>query len=63
VETDLEASIMRDILMQEGIYSFARNNTLPFTNVIMSFFNRKGKVTIIVNKEDLEKAGKIIKEL
>lgn len=63
VETDLEASVIRDILMQESIYSFARNNTLPFTNVIMSFFNRKGKVTIIVNKEDLEKAGKIIKEL
>jgi len=63
VETDLEASVMRDILMQEGIYSFARNNVLPFTNVIMSFFNRKGKVTIIVNKEDLEKAKKIIKEL
>ncbi len=62
-ETDLEASVIRDVLLQEGIYSFARNNVLPFTNVIMSFFNRKGKVTIIVNKEDLEKASKIIKEM
>jgi hypothetical protein len=62
VNNDMEAQILRDMLTQEGIYSFLRTNLLPHSNVALGFFKQPKYGTIIVNKEDLEKAKEILKD-
>jgi hypothetical protein len=62
VANEIEAQILRDMLSQEGIYSFLRTNLLPHTNVALGFFSSRKYGTIIVNYEDLEKAKEALKD-
>lgn len=60
VENDVEAGALRAMLTDSGIYSFMRSNILPHSNINLSFFKKKSFGTIIVNKEDLEKAKEVL---
>jgi hypothetical protein len=62
IDNEIEVQILRDMLTQEGIYSFFRSNVLPHTNVALGFFARKKYGTIIVNLEDLEKAREVLND-
>ena len=62
VNNEMEAQILRDMLTQVGIYSFLRTNVLPHTNVTLGFFSQRKYGTVIVNKEDLEKAKEVLKD-
>lgn len=60
VQNDVEAAALRSMLTDMDIYSFMRSNILPHTGINLSFFNKKSYGTIIVNKEDLEKAKEVL---
>jgi hypothetical protein len=60
VQNDVEAAALRAMLTDQDIYSFMRSNILPHTGLNLSFFNKKSYGTIIVNKEDLEKAQEVL---
>ncbi len=62
VENDIEAEALRGMLTDVGIHSFLRSNILPHSNINLSFFKRKSYGTIIVNKEDLEKAKEVLED-
>jgi predicted nucleic-acid-binding Zn-ribbon protein len=62
VENEMQAQVLRDMLMQDGIHSFLRTNLLPHTNVALGFFSSRKYGTIIVNTEDLEKAKEVLKD-
>jgi uncharacterized Zn finger protein (UPF0148 family) len=63
VKNEVEAEYIKSVLEDNGIYSFLRSNVLPSSR--LSFFSdkQKGIGTIIINKEDLEKAKKILNDL
>ncbi len=63
VKNEAEAEYIRSVLMDNGIYSFIRSNVLPGSR--LAFFSEKqeGIGTIIINREDLEKARKILRDL
>jgi hypothetical protein len=63
VDNDFEAEAVKNILSQEGIYSFIRNNVMPMTGITLFFFKHRGKGTIIVNKEDFDRAKKIVNDM
>jgi hypothetical protein len=62
VDDDLEAGALRSMLDAEGIHSFLRVNVLPHTNIVLGFFRKKSYGTIIVNREELEKAKKVVED-
>lgn len=63
VDNDIEADAIRAMLEQEGIYSFLKTNLLPHSGVILSGIFGKNKYgTIIINKEDIEKAKAVLKD-
>ncbi|MCE5300250.1 MAG: hypothetical protein LLG37_05185 [Spirochaetia bacterium] len=62
VYDELEEGLLRSMLMDRGIYSFTRSNLLPHTGAIMTVFRKRGIGTVIVNREDLEKAGEVLKD-
>lgn len=63
VKNEAEAEYIRSVLMDNGIYNFIRCNTLPSSRLTFFSEKQKGIGTIIINKEDLEKANKILKDL
>jgi len=63
VDNDAEAEYIRSVLMDNGIYSFIRSNMLPSSRLAFFSEKQKGIGTIIINKEDLEKARKILEDL
>ncbi|MFW6211208.1 MAG: hypothetical protein ACOC4H_03715 [bacterium] len=60
ISNEFEGDVIRDMLAQEGIHSFVRSNLLPHSRLSLHFFRPKGMGTIIVNKEDIEKAEKVL---
>ena len=62
VESDVEAEALRSMLTDSGIHSFMRSNILPHSNINLSFFSKKSYGTIMVNKEDLEKAMEVLED-
>lgn len=63
VKNEVEAEYIRSVLMDNDIYSFFRSNTLPSSRLTFFSEKQKGIGTIIINKEDLEKARKILNDL
>jgi hypothetical protein len=63
VKNEVEAEYIRYVLMDNGIYSFLRGNILPGSRLAFFSEKQKGIGTIIINKEDLEKAKQILKDL
>ena len=63
VDNDMEAEALRAMLDSEGIYSFLRTNTLPHTGIVLAgVFGKQNYGTIIINKEDMDKAKKVLKD-
>ncbi len=63
VDNDMEADAIRAMLDEEGIYSFLKTNLLPHSNVILAgIFGKQKYGTIIINKEDLEKAKEVLED-
>jgi predicted nucleic acid-binding Zn-ribbon protein len=60
VENDMDADVIRGMLEEEGISSFLRTNVLPHSMVVLGTKKKYG--TIIVNKEDLEKAKEVLED-
>ncbi|MBP7792698.1 MAG: DUF2007 domain-containing protein [Candidatus Goldbacteria bacterium] len=63
VNNEAEAEYIRSVLVDNGIYSFFRSNVLPGSRLAFLSERQKGIGTIIINKEDLEKAKQILKDL
>ena len=63
VYDEVEAQAVRNILADNGIYSFIRTNTLPGSRLVLSLFKKRGIGTVIINREDTEKAEKILRDL
>ena len=63
VNDDIEADAIRSMLDEEGIYSFLKTNVLPHSNIILAgVFGKNIYGTIIINREDLEKAKKVLED-
>jgi hypothetical protein len=63
VNDDIEADAIKAMLDEEGIYSFLKTNVLPHSNIVMAGVFGKSKYgTIVINKEDLEKARQVLKD-
>jgi hypothetical protein len=61
VDNDVEADAIRSMLDEEGIYSFLKTNTLPHSGIILAgVFGKQKYGTIVINKEDLDKAKKVL---
>ena len=60
VKDEIESDVIRGMLNDRGIYNFLRSNLLPNSRVSLFFFKPKGIGTIIINKEDLEKAKEVL---
>lgn len=60
LDNEIQVQILRDMLTQDGIYSFFRSNLLPHSGISLGFFNTKKFGTVIVNAEDLEKAKEVL---
>jgi uncharacterized membrane protein (Fun14 family) len=63
VDNDVEADALRGMLEENGIYSFLKTNVLPHSGIILAgVFGKQKYGTVVINKEDLEKAKKILKD-
>jgi hypothetical protein len=63
VDDDMQADVIRGMLDEQGIYSFLRTNILPHSTLILAgMFGKKKYGTIIINKEDLEKAKEVLED-
>ncbi|HDQ26346.1 MAG TPA: hypothetical protein ENN43_06350 [bacterium] len=62
VEDEIEAGAIRAMLTDTGIYSFLRTNFLPSTRMALFALKQRKMGTIIVNKEDLEKAKEVVED-
>jgi hypothetical protein len=63
VDNDIEADALRAMLEEEGIYSFLKTNVLPHSGIILAGVFGKSKYgTIVISKEDLEKAKEVLKD-
>jgi hypothetical protein len=62
IDNEVQAQVLRDMLMQEGVHSFLRTNILPHSNITLSFFKEQKYGTIIVDREDIKKAKEVLKE-
>ncbi|GEM_PF-2999077 len=63
VYDESEAQLIRAVLEDSKIFSFLRANTMPSSRLILSAFKKRGLYTVIINKEDLDKAKKILKDI
>lgn len=61
VEDEIEGNFIISVLEENGIECFLRENFLPHSRVVMG--ENKKYATVIVNKEKLEHAKEIIKEI
>ena len=62
VENDLDAARLTSMLADQGIYSFIRSNVLPSSSLVLFAFKQRRMGTVIVNKEDLEKAKEVLED-
>jgi len=60
VDNDVDADVIRGMLEEKEISSFLRTNVLPHSMVVLGTKKKYG--TIIVNKEDLEKAREVLED-